>query len=447
MALTGLEIYKQLPKTNCKKCGFPTCLAFAMQLAQKKASLDKCPDVTEDGKVALEGASAPPMKLVAVGVGESKVEVGNETVLFRHEESFYHQPGIAVRLSDTLTEEQITKEIEAISKLSFERVGLTLKINMLALENSSGNVNPYVNMVKKVTSLTNLPLVLIASQASLTAVLEFCKQNKPLLYKADDSNYEQMAQIAKDSGCPLVVKGNGDLDALDQLVQKVTKAGVTDILLDPGSKDLSHTIQDLTKLRRLALKKNYRPLGFSTFVMPHNDDPYLELAEASMYITKYGGIIAIKGHEPWQALPLVTGRQDIYTDPRKPIQAEIKVYSFGNVDRNSPIMVTTNFSLTFFTVAGEVEASKMPAYMFLVNTDGTSVLTAWAADKFTSETITNTLNKLKVEEFVNHKTLVIPGLVSIISGRLQDDSGWKVVVGPKEAAGISTFLRTDAWKK
>jgi len=331
--------------------------------------------------------------------------------------------------------------------LSFERVGLTLKINMLALENTSGNVEQYVKSVKKLTSLTNTALVLIAPPDALTAALEVCKQNKPLLYKADDSNYEQMATIAKNSACTLVVKGNGDLEALDALVQKVVKLGVTDILLDPGSKDLSHTIQDLTKLRRLALKKNYRPLGFSTFVMPHNDDPYLELAEASMYVSKYGGIIAIKGHEPWQALPLVTGRQDVYTDPRKPIQAEVKVYSFGNVDRNSPVFVTTNFSLTFFTVAGEVESSKVPTYMFLVNTDGTSVLTAWAADKFTSETITNTLKKLKLEDYVDHKTMIIPGLVSIISGRLQEDSGWKVVVGPKEAAGISPFLRTEAWKK
>lgn len=444
MALSGLEIFKLLPKTNCKKCGFPTCLAFAMQLAAKKVSLDKCPDVSEESKAALDGASAPPIKLVTIGNTDKKVAVGNETVLFRHEETFYHQPGIAIRLKDNLTNNEIMEKLEVIKKLSFERVGLILEPNLIALEDVSGTPNQYADKVKLISENINYPLVLISeSPEVIDAALKIIKDKKPLICGANSNNYEGMTKLAKESECPLVVKAN-NLEELDELVSKVTKLGVNDLILDPGGRDLRTTLNNLTLLRRLALKKGYRQLGYPIITFPSNTDEMLQPAEVSIYIAKYAGIVVTDAYQPWQILPLVTGRQDIYTDPRKPLQAESKVYEIGAVDRNSPVLVTTNFSLTYFTIAGEIEACKVPAYLFLVNTEGTSVLTAWAADKFTSETITKTLEKLKVADLVDHRTLIIPGLVSIISGKLQEESGWKVQVGPKEASGIAAFLRD--WK-
>lgn len=440
MALSGLEIYKLLAKTNCRKCGFPTCLAFAMALAKKQVSLDKCPSVSPDVKAVLEQASLPPMRLVTIGTGENAVETGNESVLFRHEEKFYHPTAIGFILDDTMSLAELEKKITAISHLNFERVGELLKVNLVALQ-QKGDAANFVAKAKALSGRCGLALVLMSSDSTaLSAALEVCASWRPLIYAADGKTIDAFLGLAKKYKVPLVISEPA-LDALEQLTLKAAQQGVEDVIIDTGIKPISHKIQDLTFIRRLALKKKKRTLGYPILAIPDACEPFQEAIEAAAYIAKYASIVLIHTVEAWQTLALLTLRQNIYTDPQKPLQVEPKIYPIGQVNEQSPVLVTTNFSLTYYTVLGEVEASKIPSYILSVDTEGMSVLTAWAAEKFTPEKISETLEKSGLKEKVRHNSVVIPGYVSVMSGDLEDKSGWKVVVGPKEAAGLPSFLK------
>lgn len=442
MALSGLEIYKQLPKTNCRECGFPTCLAFAIALAAKKTSLDKCPYVSEEAKANLDSASRPPIKLVSIGEGEKKLEVGNETVMFRHEETFHHPTGIGFLIPDTLSLDKVVERIASINKLHFERVGQELSVDLVAIQEASGDVNTFVNIVKEVCNQTDFSLVLLsANPSNLTAALEFCKDRRPLIGIAENSNSEEMAKLAVSHSLPLIIRAKG-LDALSKISEKVKSLGVNDIILNPAGETLSAKIADLTQIRRLALKKSHRPLGYPTIVFSQTQDPFGEASEAVSLIAKYASIIVINGCASWQVLPLLTARQNIFTDPQKPLQVEPKTYEIGQVKDSSPVIVTTNFSLTYYTVESEVEASRVASYLIACDTEGMSVLTAWAAEKFTAESIAKTLKNCKILEKLSHKNVIIPGYVAVLSGKLEEAAGWKVAVGPREASGISSFLKS-----
>jgi len=442
MALKALDIYKHLPKSNCAKCGSPTCLAFAMALASKKTSLDQCPDITPEGIAALEGASAPPIRLVTVGIGAKKVEVGNETVLFRHDETFYHPTGVAVRVKDNASD--LPAQLDAVKTLAFERVGQHIAVDMLAVENASGDGATFAAAVKAAAE-TGLALVLMAEKAAnMAAALPEVADKKPLLYKATASNWEEMASMACQSGCPLAVDAV-DLDAAADLAQKITAAGAQDLILDVTGPNLGATLEALTKIRRLALKKGFRTLGYPCITVPSTEDPDLEVAEAGACIAKYAGVVVVDVKEPWQVLPLLTIRQNIFTDPRKPVAVEPKLYSVGAVDEKSPLLITTNFSLTYYTVEGDVEASRVPAYIGVIDTEGTSVLTAWASEKLTAAKVAKFLNSEEVKGKVKHGKVIIPGYISVMSGSLEDESGWKIMVGPRESSGIAKFLKT-MWK-
>jgi acetyl-CoA decarbonylase/synthase complex subunit gamma len=441
MALSGLDIYKLLPKTNCKDCGFPTCLAFAMQIAAKKVALTKCPHVSEDAKQSLESASRPPIKLVTIGAGEGKLEVGNETVMFRHEETFYHPTGVAVLIEDTQDGSKIDERIAKINKLHFERVGQQIGVNLIAVKCASGKSETFGEVVKKILSQSQLNIILMSEDAEIIkAGVSVSKERKPLIYAATKDNFDAMAAIAKENSLPLTVKAD-NLDKLSDLAKKATALGIEDLILDSGAKNISQKINELTQVRRLALRKTYRPFGYPTIAVTSPGDTYQEIAEASAYIAKYAGIVVIKGVEPWEVLPLLTLRQNIYTDPQKPLQVEPKVYEIGTVNDKSPVIVTTNFSLTYYTVESEVESSKVPAYIISSYSEGLSVLTAWAAEKFTAETITKSLNECGIKDKVSHKEVIIPGYVAVLSGKLEEASGWKVKVGPKEASGLPAFLK------
>ena len=441
MALSGLDIYKLLPKTNCRECGFPTCLAFAMQIAAKKVSLSKCPHVTDQAKKALESASRPPIRLVTIGSGEQKLEVGNETVMFRHEETFYHPTGIGFLIEDTQDASQIDERIAKINKLKFERVGQQISVDLIAIKCSSGKKETFQEVVRKVLSKSELnPILMSEDPEVIKAVAPLTKERRPLIYAATKDNVEPMLKLAKEFSLPLAVKGNS-LEELSDLVQKITAQGVEDLVLDSGSKHLSQKINELTQIRRLALKKTYRPLGYPTIAITSTQDPYQEVTEAATYVAKYASIVIMKGVESWEVLPLLTVRQNIYTDPQKPLQVESKVYEIGQVNDKSPVLVTTNFSLTYYTVEAEVEGSRIPSYIISSYSEGLSVLTAWAAEKFTAETITKSLNECGIKDKVSHQEIIIPGYVAVLSGKLEEDSGWKVKVGPKEASGIPSFLK------
>jgi len=440
MALSGLDIYKLLPKTNCRECGFATCLAFAMQLAKKAVGIDKCPYLSPEAKKVLESSALPPIKLITIGAGERKLEIGNESVMFRHEEKFHRPCGLGFIIEDSLTDAQIKVKLANITDLSFERVGQKLDVNLVALKQTKDALR-FAQAVKLVSGLTSLPNGLISEDpTALKDALVTLKGKLALIYRATKENFSFIAPIAKEFKAVLVASAP-DLTTLSALTQELNKLGVEEIILDTGNKSIPEKIWDLTQIRRLALKKANRSLGFPAITIINKTDPYEEAIEAASYISKYAGIILLKNIEAWQTLALLTLRQNIYTDPQKPLQIEPKLYPIGAANDKSPVLITTNFSLSYFTVLGEVEASKIPSYILSVDTEGMSVLTAWAAEKFTPDKISDTVNKLGVKEVVSHNRLIIPGYVAMMSGELEEKSGWQIVVGPKEAAGIPSFLR------
>lgn len=445
MALTGLQIYKQLPKTNCGDCNFPTCMAFAMQLAAKKVSLDQCPHVSDEGKAALAEASAPPMKLVKIGRNNHELLIGQETVLFRHQEKFHHPTGIALKVKDNLAEEELVNRIEAINNLHFVRVGEEIGVDLIAVEHSSTSPEEYPRVVKKVKEMSDLPLVLLSPDPRIAeSGLEVSAERKPLLWAATGKNWQQMASLAKKYSCPLAVKGES-LEELADLTQQIKKLGVDDLVLSVDSPRVAEALQDLTRIRRLTLGKTFRPLGYPTITFVTEKDPFQQVGQATTYICKYGSIVVMEGTEPWKNLPLLTVRQNIYTDPQVPNAVEAKLYEIGEVKPNSPVLVTTNFSLTYFTVEGEVENSKIPSYISVVETEGLGVLNAYAGDKWSAEKIGKTLEEQKVKERIGHNSVIIPGLVAVFRAELEEDFGWKVLVGPEEAARIPGFLKKE-WK-
>ncbi len=444
MALTGLEIFKLLPKTNCKKCGRATCLAFAMQLAQKKADLNECPDVSDEAKNVLGAASAPPIKLVSIGSGEKQISVGEENVLFRHDEKFYNPTGVAVTINDDLDDDAFNDRLNKINNLKFTRVGTEIEIDLIALLNKSGDATRFAEKAKHVSSNTHLSLILNSQSAeNMKAAVETCADKKPLIFGANTENWEAMANIAKEKNCPMTISAP-TLEDLADLTEKIKGAGVTDIILNQVSESTKEVLQGLTKIRRAALKKAFKPLGFPALTYMPGYEPDQEIASAGVFMAKYAGIVVVNACEPWQIMPLLTVRQNIFTDPQKPVQVEPKLYEVGQVSENSPVLFTTNFSLTYYTVEGEVEASRIPAYILAVGTEGTSVLTAYSGDKLNEDVIAKAMADAKVEEKVKHKKLIVPGLVAILSAKIQEKTKWEALVGPKEASGLPTYLKS-AW--
>ena len=445
MALTALDIYKILPKTNCGECGVPTCLAFAMQLATKKAAIDACPYATDDAKATLAGAAAPPIRLVSIGPAEKCIVIGKETVLFRHEETFYHPTAIAVRIRVDRSPEELRAAFERVVALQFDRVGQIVGIELVALEDVSGDAEQFA-AAAEVASGLGLGLVLISSAPEvLGAAAARIRAQRPLLYAATSENWEAMAEVAKTNACPLAVHGR-DLDDLVDLTRRLAGAGLTDLVIDSGSRGLAPTLTALTQIRRLALRKQFRPVGYPAMAFVVADAEIDQVTEASAYICKYAALVVTEELAPWQALTLVTLRQNIYTDPQVPIQVEAGLHTIGTPDETSPVFVTTNFSLTYFTVEADTETARTPAWLVVVHTDGQSVMTAWAADKFNAETIAKAIVDSNVAEKVNHRRAVIPGGIAALSGKLEELSGWEILVGPKESAGIAAFMRTR-WRE
>ena len=440
MALTGLEIFKHLPKTNCKDCGLPTCLAFAMALAGGKASLDKCPHVSEEAKAALDSASAPPIATVKVGSGDKVVELGGETEMFRHDKKFYNPAGVAVLISDN---DDAAAAAEKFDGLEFVRVGLDLATDMVAVKCDSGDAGKFKSAVEAVAGKTEKAMILIAEDvAAMEGALSVVADRKPLVYAATADNYEAMTKLAKDKGCPLAVKGDS-LEDTAALVDKVVALGYKELVIDSGSRETSKVLADLTQMRRLAIRKKFRSFGYPTIAFTSKEDPQDEVVQAGVYLSKYASIVVLKANEKQQLLPLLAWRQNLYTDPQKPIAVEPKLNAVGDVTEGSPVYCTTNFSLTYYIVEGEVEASRIPSYILSVDTGGVSVLTAYADNKFSAETITEAMKKADLENKVNHKNIVLPGHVAVLKGGLEEESGWNVMVGPRDASGITKFAKEN----
>ncbi len=447
MPLTGIEIFKLLPKTNCGECRVPTCLAFAMNLAAGKAELSACPYVSEEARVKLEEASAPPIKPVTIGVGDRALKIGGETVMFRHEKRFENPPGFAILITDTMEESEVDNRLKRFNELQYERVGLALRPELVAVRDDSGDTKKFEAVVSKVKQNSDGGIILMSSNPDvLAAGLKVCHDRKPLIYAATGDNLGRMAELAKENSCPVVAKAS-NLENLAQLTAKLTEAGVKDIVLDPGARTLRRAFEDQIFIRSAALVKKFRPLGFPTIVFPceMTDDPMKEAIIASVFVAKYGGIIVLSDFQGHSLFPLLVERLNIYTDPQRPLATTEGIYEIGGPNENSPVLITSNFSLTYFIVSGEIEASKVPSYLLVKDTEGLSVMTAWAAGKFVADTIAPFVKKCGIGDKVKHHKLVIPGYAAAESGGLEEElPGWEIQIGPREGAHIPAYLK--AWK-
>jgi acetyl-CoA decarbonylase/synthase complex subunit gamma len=444
MALSGIQIFKMMPKKNCGECGVPTCLAFAMNLAAGKAELAQCPYVSDDAKEKLASASAPPIRTVQIGVDASAVKVGGETVLFRHEKTFNNPTGLGCKISTKETDAEVDAKLNAFKELRYERVGLTLKPELIAVKDE-GSADRFAAIAKKANEAGAAIILMSDNLDTLKAALADVGKNRPLLYAANETNIDAMSAIAKEFDCPLAVKA-AKVGDVAKLSAKLIANGHKDIVLSTDNINLAQQLRDQVMMRRLALENLYRPLGFPTIVFPcaMADNPIDETIVAGTFISKYAGIEILSEFKGEVVFPLLLQRLNIYTDPQRPMTTEQGIYPVNNPDEKSPVLITSNFSLTYFIVSGEIESSRVPAWLLVLNTDGLSVLTAWAAGKFVGDVIGPFVKKCGIADKTNFKKLVIPGAAAIISGDLEEElPEWEISIGPREGAHIPAYLRQN----
>jgi acetyl-CoA decarbonylase/synthase complex subunit gamma len=445
MPVAGSEIVKMLPgKRPCKDCGFPTCFAFAMKLASGGATVDKCPYLSEETKAKLLDLLAPPIKLVTIGSGENAVQIGNEEVIYRHEKTFVHSPGMTLLISDKEDEAKIEEKIKKIKELQFPWVGVNLKADLLAPYFESGDKNKFLALVKKVYESTDLGMVLISEDMdALFSARDICADRHPLIYPITKGNLDEAIPKIKANPTPVGLRGES-IEDLISLTTKLKEAGIEEVVLDPGSKNLMEAIRDQTFIRKAALKQGFKPLGYPTIAFPCfiAKDGLKEMLAGSALINKWAGIIVLSDFDQYSLLPLLVQRLNIYTDPRFPMAVEEKYYEVGEPDESSPVLITSNWALTYFLVSSAVEATKVPAYVCVKDAEGLGVLTAWAAGKFSGDSVGTFIKKCGVEGKVKHRKLVIPGKVARIKGELEDalNLEWEIIIGPRETTGIGAFL-------
>ncbi|MGB7566707.1 MAG: acetyl-CoA decarbonylase/synthase complex subunit gamma [Chitinivibrionales bacterium] len=441
MALTGLQIQKLLPKTNCKECGSNTCLAFAMKLAAKKADLSQCPYASEEAKSVLGAASEPPVKLISIGA-DGSLKLGGETVLYRHEKTFVHQTAIAININDTDSQATIESTLQAIRDYSLERVGEKLSIDMVGVTHKGNDAQAFVNLARRAFDVTRRPVVMRSGDcAALCEASRALKGTHGVLAAATNEAIDRLRESALENGHALAVTAP-DVDGLAGLTGQLKESGFSDVLLQFQTHGLAERFQTNSIARRAALKDQVKPMGYPSLRFIESSDMLDSTIEALSEIAKYGGICVLPSFDPAVLVTLMTVRQNIYTDPQKPIQVEPKIYPVGEPKPNSAVFVTTNFSLTYFIVSGEIENSGISAWLVVPECEGMSVLTAWAAGKFSGATIAKFVKESGIESTVTTRDIIIPGYVAQISGELEENlPGWKAVVGPQEAGDIESFVK------
>lgn len=446
MKLTGLQIFKYLPggkkepEANCKKCGFPTCMAFSMKLAKNEVELDKCEHVTDELRSIFEEASQIQQAEVKFGRAGSEIIVGNETVMFRHDKKFVNPTCISVKLESS--DENFDEKLDKIINYSVERVGEDLKVSAIALFDAD---ETFEIKAKKVVEL-NFPLILVSENVEkIENILEKIKDSKPLVCLKNASS-EKLIELEKKYNVPVIISA----DSVENLVEnssKLVENNAQNIVLNLKNQSQKDLIENLTYIRRSAIEDKFKPLGFPVIMFTEDikeisGDLIEQGIWASALLCKYANIIVLEHFDEAIIYALLTLRQNIYTDPEKPLQIDAKVYPVGECDENSPVIVTTNFALTYFTVIGEIEASNVSSYLVITPSDGMSVLTAWSADKFNGEIIAKAIKTFEVENLVNHRKLIIPGYVASLKEEIEDElPNWEVVIGANEATDIVDFLR------
>jgi acetyl-CoA decarbonylase/synthase complex subunit gamma len=463
--LSPMNVYELLPKTNCKECGERSCLAFATKLVNRDVTLEKCPPLLtrahEKAYEQLKEMLKPAIKEITVGVGDNAVKIGGKLVMYRHEFTYSNPTAIAIDVSDEMPDEEILDRIKRIAGFNFEYIGKTLRLDMIAVRSTSNNPDKFKATVRKVVENTNLPLILCSLRANiLKAGLMATPKARPLLYAATKDNWKEMAELASTYGCPLAVLAPDDLKLLKSLTKTLLGYGVEDLVLDPGTfpdDGLSDTLNDFTMIRRAACEKGDELCGFPLIGVPmtawmvKGEAPekiaeWKEACLASLLTVRFADIIILHSVDGWSLLPNVVLRQNIYTDPRKPVAVEPGLKVFGNPDENSPVMFTTNFALTYYTVASDVESANVNAYLLVVDTEGIAVDSAVAGRKLTAEKVAEAIKGSGIEDKVKHRRLTIPGKAMRLSEEIEKLSGWQVLVGPSDSSGIPKFLQ-DKWQK
>ena len=444
MALTGIQIFKLLPKTNCKECGVPTCLAFAMNLASGKAELDSCPYVSDEAREQLSAASAPPIRPVAVGKGVRAFTTGGETVQYRHEKTFFNPTAFAALVSSDIKVTDLKDKLKVWNAFQYERVGLNLRPELVALKDAKGDKKDFAEKAKLIAESSEFNLVLMTENVDvMKAGIEACKFKKPVMYAATAGNADAFGAVAKENNLPLAVKADS-VSGLIPLTDKLTGMGLKDLILDPGSREMKQSLEDMIGIRRAALKAGNRSLGFPTITFPCEMASNLDMETliAGMHVAKYGGIVVMSDFKGENIFPLLLERLNIFTDPQRPMTVTQGIYPIGNPDENSPVLVTTNFALTYFIVSGEIESSKVPSWLLIKDSEGLSVMTAWAAGKFSGDDVGAFVKKSGIADKVKHKKIIIPGYAAAIAGDMEEElPGWAITVGPREAAHIPAFLK------
>lgn len=444
MPVSGSEVVKLLPgRKPCKDCGFPTCFAFAMKLVTGAVGPEKCPHLTAEQRSKIEEVLAPPIRLVAIGKGEKRIEIGNEEVVYRHEKTFLHPPGIALLVSDDEDDGKIQEKMRKLKEIAFPWVGLTLRADLLAIAFRSGSKERFLSVVKKAYEDLDHPLILVSEDLdALFAARDICVDRNPLLHAVTRENLERAIPEIKKAKVPVCVKSDS-LEGLSELTKRLKDERIEDVVLDISSKSFLDAIRDQTFIRKAALRQGYKPLGYPTIAFPcfMAKDGMKEFLYAAMFVIKYAGLIVLSDFDERTLLPLLVQRLNIYTDPRFPMAVEEKYYEIGEVNDNSPVLVTSNWALTYFIVSSAIEATKIPSFLCVKDTEGLGVLTGWAAGKFTGDQVAQMIKKVGIESRVRHRKLVIPGKVARIRGELEEAlPGWEIVVGPREASGIGAFL-------
>ncbi|MCG6880522.1 MAG: acetyl-CoA decarbonylase/synthase complex subunit gamma [Deltaproteobacteria bacterium] len=444
MGLTGIQIFKLLPKTNCGECGVPTCLAFAMNLAAGKAELDSCPYVSDEAREQLAEASAPPIRPVAIGAGPRAFKVGGETVMFRHEKTFYNPTGLAAQIPSDMDADALDKKLKIWNAFQYERVGLNLRPELAALKDVNGDAAAFAAAAKKIAEESEFGLILMSDKPDvIKAAIDVCAFKKPLIYAATSENVDEMGNLAKDSGLPLAVKAD-NMDDLIALSDKLTGMGLKDLVLDSGAREMKALFQDQVVIRRAPLKAGNKSLGFPTITFPCEmaDNLATEALIGAMLIAKYAGIVVLSDFEGESLFALLLERLNIFTDPQRPMTVTEGIYEIGSPDENSPVVITTNFSLTYFIVAGEIEGSRVPTWLLIMDTEGLSVMTAWAAGKFSGDAVAVFVKKCGIADKIAHKKIIIPGYAAAISGEMEEDlPDWEILIGPRDASLLPKYLK------
>jgi acetyl-CoA decarbonylase/synthase, CODH/ACS complex subunit gamma len=441
--LSGMEIFKLLPKTNCGECGVPTCMAFAMKLAQKNAELSACPYASEEAKTVIGAASEPPIRLVKFGAGKRAVEMGNELVMFRHEKTFVHQPVLAVQINSDVSVEMIIKTVHALDQHVIERAGERLFIESILINDQSASATDFTAAVIRAAEHFKGAIVLKSNSAErLVSAADAIHDRIPLLHALTKNNADVLGEYVCAEKLPVAVAGEC-LDDIFHLSEVLSSRGHRDIVLDLTSDNSAVMLQNNTIARKAALAASVKPMGYPIMnFVTGRPDVSVMVADASTCMCKYASLLVIDNYDPETLLPLLMLRQSIYMDPQKPIQVEPKIYPVGEPSPASPLLVTTNFSLTYFIVSGEIEGSGVPAHLAVVDAEGLSVLTAWAAGKFNAEKISSFIKSQEAAATMTNRKLVIPGYVACLSGELEEKmQGWEILVGPQEASDIGPFMK------